>query len=167
MFFLSSLLLSRRSRICAVTQGFFFWRYLQRISLVVSATAVLEVVINESMSVSSSFMMVRGTNISPIMAWTVSNTFLSAIFQLFEVKLEFWLADSFSDEGGRSSSASHGHFQCLLLGNLVFWHWSLLIGSASSRECNQSSCVVIHFEYARSIFWMLWDDQKCLPTQDR
>ena len=53
---------------------FFFWRYLQRISLVVSVTAVLEVVINESMSVSSSFMMVRGTNISPIMAWKVSNT---------------------------------------------------------------------------------------------
>ena len=165
MFFLSSLLLSRRSRICAVTQGFFFWRYLQRISLVVSVTAVLEVVINESMSVSSSFMMVRGTNISPIMAWKVSNTLRS--FSFSRSNLSFGLLILFSDEGGRSSPARHGHFQCLLLGNLVFWHWSLLIGSASSRECNQSSCVVIHFEYARSIFWMLCDGKMCLPTQDR
>ena len=67
------------------------------------------------------------------------------IFQLFEVKLEscvFWLADFFSGKGGRSSSASRDHFQCLLLESFVFWQCSLLIGSASPLECNQSSCGV-------------------------
>ena len=49
----------------------------------------------------------------------------------------------------------------------MFWQCSLLIGSASSLECNQSSCGVVHLGYARSIFWMLCDDQKCSPTQDR
>ena len=76
------------------------------------------------------------------------------IFQLFEVKLEscvFWLADFFSGEGGRSSSASRDHFQCLLLENFVFWQCSLLIGSASSLECNQSGCGVAHLGYAMSI----------------
>ena len=73
----------------------------------------------------------------------------------------------FSGEGRRSSSASRGHFQCLLLENFVFLQCSLLIGSSSSLECNQSSCGVIHLGYARSIFWMLCDDQKCSPTQDR
>ena len=46
-FFLSSLLLSHRSRISAVTQGFFFWWCLPRISLAVSVIAVLKVVIIE------------------------------------------------------------------------------------------------------------------------
>ena len=49
------------------------------------------------------------------------------IFQLFEVKLEsfvFWLADFFSGEGERSSLASHGHFQSLLLENFLFWQCS-------------------------------------------
>ena len=107
-----------------------------RISLAVSVTAVLKVVIIEFMSVSSLFMMVRGTNFPPIIVWKVSNTYIG-IFQLFEIKLEscvFWLADSFSDEDGKLSSASRGHFQCLLLENLVFWQCSLLIGSASSLD---------------------------------
>ena len=92
------------------------------------------------------------------------------IFQLFEVKLEscvFWLADFFSGEGGRSSSASRDHFQCLLLESFVFWLCSLLIGSASSLECNQSGCGVVHLGYAMSIFWMPCDDQMCSPPQDR
>ena len=61
------------------------------------------------------------------------------MFQLFEVKLEScvlacWFS---SDEGGRSLSPGRGHFQCLLLNNVVFCLYSLLIGSASSLECNQ------------------------------
>ena len=70
----------------------------------------------------------------------------TGIFQIFEVKLEscvFWFADSFSGEGGRSSSASCSHFQCVFLENFVFWHCSFLIGSASSLGCNQSGCGVI------------------------
>ena len=47
-FFLSSLLLSHKSRISAVTQGFVFWRCLPRISLAVLVTAVLKVVIIEA-----------------------------------------------------------------------------------------------------------------------
>ena len=101
------------------------------------------------------------------------------IFQLFEVKLEsfvFWLAVFFfcffcccffSGEGGRSSSASRDHFQCLLKESFVFWQCSLLLGSASSLECNQSGCGVVHLGYAMSIFWMLCDDQMCSQTQGR
>ena len=43
-----------------------------------------------------------------------------------------------SCKGGRSSLASRDHFQCLLLENFVFWQCSLLIGSDSSLEYNQS-----------------------------
>ena len=92
------------------------------------------------------------------------------MFQLFEVQLESWvfLAGWFcSGESGRSSSASRGHFQCLLLENFVFWHCSLLIGNTSSLVCNQTAFGVVHLGYARSIFCMLCDDQKCSPTQDR
>ena len=78
-----------------------------------------------------------------------------------------WLADFFSGEGGRSSSASHGHFRCLLLTNFLLWHCSFLIGSAFSLECNQSGCGGVHFGYARSIFLILCDDQKYSPKQDR
>ena len=67
-FLLSSLLLSHRSRISAVIQSFFFWRCLPRISLAVSVTAVLKVVIIESMSVFSLLMMVRGASLPPIIA---------------------------------------------------------------------------------------------------
>ena len=53
LFFLSSLLLSHRSRISAVTQFFFFlWWRLPSTLLAVSVTAVLKVVIIVSMSVS-------------------------------------------------------------------------------------------------------------------
>ena len=68
----------------------------------------------------------------------------------------------FSGEKGRSSSASCGHFQCLILENFMFRQCSLLIGSASSLEYNQSGCGVVHLGCARSIFWMLCDDQKVL-----
>ena len=51
----------------------------------------------------------------------------------------------FSGEGGRSSSASRGHFHCLLLENNVLWQCSLLIRSASSLEFNQSGCGVVHW----------------------
>ena len=75
LFFLSSLLLLHRSRISTVTLHFFFyWRCLPKISLAVSVTAVLKVVIIESMSLSSLFMMVRGANFPHIIALKVSNT---------------------------------------------------------------------------------------------
>ena len=45
--------------------GFFFWRCLLRISLAVSVTAVLKLVIIESVSVSSLLMMVRGAKLPP------------------------------------------------------------------------------------------------------
>ena len=57
------------------------------VSLAVSVAAVLKVVIIESRSVSSLFIMVRGANFIHI-----------RIFQIFEVRLEscvFWRADSF------------------------------------------------------------------------
>ena len=51
---------------------FVFWRWLPRISLAVSVTAVLKVMIIESMSVSLLLMTVRGANLPPIIAWKVS-----------------------------------------------------------------------------------------------
>ena len=62
--------------------GCFFWRCLPKISLAVSITAVLKVVIIESMSVSSLLMMVRGANLPPIMAWKPSNHKLSKIYKI-------------------------------------------------------------------------------------
>ena len=58
----------------------FFGRCLPRISLAVLVTAVLKVVIIESMSVSLLLMMVRGANLPPIIAWKVSNTLGSFSF---------------------------------------------------------------------------------------
>ena len=122
--------------------------------------------------VSSLLMTVRRANLPPIIAWKVSNTLGSFSFSRSNLSLVcfgllFCFVLFFSGEGGRSSSASHDHFQCLLLENFIFWQCSLLIRSASSLQCNQSGCGVVHLGYARSIFWMLCDDQKCSPTQDR
>ena len=103
----------------------------------------------ESMSVSSLLMMVRGANLPPIIAWKVSNTLGSFSFSRSNLSLAcFGLPIFFSGEGGRSSSASRDHFQCLLLESFVFWQCLLLIGSASSPECNQSGCGVAHLCYA-------------------
>ena len=98
---------------------------------------------------------------------------ISHILELREILLSIQTAFSLVNaltmpcEGGRSPSAGRDHFQCLLLENFVFWQCSLLIGSASWLERNQSSYGVFHFGYAKSIFWMLCDDQKSLPTQYR
>ena len=166
--FLSSLFLSHRSRISAVIQGlFFFWRCLPRTSLAVSVTAVLKAVIIESMSVASLLMMVKGAILPPIVAWKVSSTLGSFSFSRSNLSLVCFGFLIFSGEGGRLSSASHDQFQCLLPENVVFWPCSLLIGNASSLECNQSGCGVVHLGYAMSIFWMPCDDQMCSPTQDR
>ena len=69
-FFLSqfSPLVAQIKTLCS-DPGFFFWRCLPRISLAVSVTAVLTVVITESMSVSSLLMVVRGANLPPITAF--------------------------------------------------------------------------------------------------
>ena len=124
----------------------------------------------ESKFVSSLFMIVRGANCPLIIAWKVSHTLGSFSFSRSDLSLMCFgslIHFRVSDEDGRSSSVSCGHFQCQLLENFVFWQCSLLIGSASSQECNQSGCGVVHSGYARSIFWMLCDDQNCSPTQDR
>ena len=87
LFFLKSLLLSHRSRISAVIQGFFLWRCLSGISLAVSVNTVLKVVLIESMSEYSLLMMVRGANLSPIIAWKVSNTLGSFSFSRSNLSL--------------------------------------------------------------------------------
>ena len=60
--------------------GFFLLTMFARISLTVSVTAVLKVVITESRTASSLFMMVRGANFPPIIAWKVSNALGSFSF---------------------------------------------------------------------------------------
>ena len=79
----------------------------------------------------------------------------------------FWFAHSFQTKVEGHRQQCRGHFQCLLLENFVFWYCSLLIGSASSVECNPSGCGIVLLDYVTSIFLMLCDDQKCSPTQDR
>ena len=165
--FFSLSLLLYRSRISAVIHGLFYWRCLPRTLLAVSVTAVLKVVIIESRFVLSLLIMVRGANLPPIIAWKVSNTLGSVSFSRSNLSLVCFGLLIFSGEGRRSLSANRDHFQCLLLENFVFWRCSLLIGSASSLECNQSGCGVVHLSYAMSIFWMPCDDQICSPTQDR
>ena len=66
--------------VAQIKKGFCLSQCLPRISLAGSVTAVLKVVIIESMSVSSLFMMVRGANFPPIKAWRVSNTLGSFSF---------------------------------------------------------------------------------------
>ena len=133
-FFLSSLLFCTDQKIAALTQGYFFSSDdVCHISPAVSITAVLKVVIIESRSVSSLSMMVRGANFPPVIVGRFPTHWdLSAFWGQTWVLcvLACWF---FSDEGGSSSSASRGHFQCLLLENFVFWHCLVLIGSASSR----------------------------------
>ena len=123
-----------------------------RISLAVSVTAVLKVVIIESMSVSSLLVIVRGANLPPIIAWKVSNTLGSFSFSRSNLSLLCFGLLIFSR---------------LLLENFVFWQCSLLIGSASSLECNQSGCGVVHLGYAMSIFWMLCNDQMCTSSEQQ
>ena len=102
-FFLSSLLLSHRSKMSAVIHFFIFffslslWRCLPRISLTVSVTAVLKVEKNHWIYVRI-FIAHDGERCKPP-AYHISEGFQNVgIFQLFEVKLEacvFWLADFF------------------------------------------------------------------------
>ena len=87
-----------------------------------TVTAALKVVIIESRSASLLFTMARGANFPPVTAWKVSNTLGSFSFSMSNLSLVcFGLLILFSCEDGRSSSASHNHFQCLLLENFVFW----------------------------------------------
>ena len=168
--FLSSLLLSHRSRISAVIQFFFLVFFLTMFAKDLTGCFSHCCVEGGDHWIHVCIFIVQDGKRCKLPADHSLEGFQHiGIFQLFEVKLEScvfarWF---FSGEGGRSSSASHDHFQCLLLKNFVFWHCSLLIGSTSSLECNQSGCGVVHLGYARSIVWMLCYDQKCSPTQDR
>ena len=79
------------------------------------------------------------------------------VFQLFEIKLEssvFFDCWFFSGEGGRSPLASRDHFQCLLPGNFVFWHCSILVGSLIRSVINQFDWLIdwSHFVLSSFIF---------------
>ena len=68
----NSLLLSQRSRMSAVTHGFFVRRCFPRISLTVSVTILLKVLVSKFTSVSSSSIMTRGANFPSIIALNAS-----------------------------------------------------------------------------------------------
>ena len=151
LFFVSFLLLLHRSRISAVFQGFFFWRCLLRIYLAVSVTAVLKLVIIESMSASSLVMMVRGANFQLILTWKVFQHIV--ILQLLGVFCVLACL-FFLDKGGRLSSASHGYFKCMLLENFEFWQCLLLMRSASHE-------IVISLDVVLSIWAMPCPSSGC------
>ena len=90
--------------------GFFFSGQLPRISLAVSVTTELMVVITESRSISSLFMMVWGANFPPIIAWKVSNRLGSFSFSRSNLSLEGYLACWFSFR----------------------WRWNVIIGNPMS-----------------------------------
>ena len=108
-------LLLHRLRISAVTP-FFFWQCLPRIWLAVSVTAVLKVVIIESMSVSSLLMMVRGANFPPIIVWKVSYTLGSFSFSRSNLSLVcFGLLSFFQVK------AKGHHQQVVITSNVCSW----------------------------------------------
>ena len=77
---------------------------------------MLKVVIIDSMSVSSLFMIVGGADFLPIIAWKCSKHIW--IFQLFKVKLEscaLWLADSFQVK------VEDHHQQVMVTSNVCSW----------------------------------------------
>ena len=141
---------------------------LPRISLAVEFT-----------SACSLFMMVRDVNL-PQLGKFPTNWNL----QLFEVKLEscvFWIAGCCLLFAFLLllllfcffQTTVEGHYQQVVaISNVcswttfVFWQCSLLIRRASSLNCDQSVCGVVYLGYARSIFWLLCDDQKCSPRQN-
>ena len=98
-----------------MTQIFFFLRCLPRISLVVSVTAVLKIMIIKSWFVPLLFIMVRGANFPPIIAWKVSNTFGS--FSLPRSNLRLMCFGLLQAKVG---DHRRGHFRWLLLVNFVF-----------------------------------------------
>ena len=93
------------------------------------------------------------------------------IFQPFEVKLEssvFWLVGSwFFFRRRRKVIASNSRSLPmsapgkLPVPALFTPKWKRFL------ECNQSVCGVVHLGYGRCSFSMFCDDQKCLPTQDK
>ena len=157
LFFLSSLLLSHRSNIFVVTQVFFLLTMFAKDLTGCSSHCCVEG--GDHWIYVCIFVAHDGERCKPPAYYSLGGFQHVWIFQLFEVKLEscvFWLADFFSGEGGRSSSASRDHFQCLLLENFLFWKCSLLIGSASSRVYDQSDCGVVLLAMPDSSSECLW-----------
>ena len=112
--------------------GFFLQTMFAKDSLAVWVTAVLKVVIIESRSLSSLFMMVGGANFPPIIAWKVSNSLGAFSFSRSNLCFVYFCFLILFRRRLKSSSAIRGYFQCLLPETFVFWYCSLLIGSASS-----------------------------------
>ena len=143
LFFLSSHLLSHRSRISAVIQGFFFWQCLPRISLAVSVTAVLKVVIIESVSVSSLLMMVRGANLPPITAWKTSKLETSFIsFPNLELSTLWHYKTSFISFSNLELSSSWPYKTSFIsfpnLELLTLWHYKTSFISFPNLELSSS-----------------------------
>ena len=139
---------------------FLFWGCMSRISLAVSVTAVLKVVITESRSVSSLFIMVRGASFWQIIAWKVSNILESFDFSRSNLSLVCFGILLLCRRRWKiiiNKSRSLYVFQKHTLVN-VFCQCSLLIGSASSLECNQSGCDVVHLGYAMSMDALWWPE---------
>ena len=148
--FFCSLLLSNRSRISAVTQVFFSWRCLQKDLTRCFSHCCVEG--SDCWTHVCIFITHDGERCKPIIAWKVSNTLGSfsisrsnlsqvcfGLLILFRRRWKIIISKSgslpMSASGkllvlARSSSASHGHFLCLLLENLMFWQCSQLTSTA-------------------------------------
>ena len=152
-FFLSSLLLSDRSRISVVTQGFFLLTMFAKDLAGCFSHCYVEVGDHRVHVCIFIIYDVRGANFPPVIAWKVSNTLASFSFSMSNLNLV-----------------------CFGLLILFIRRWKVIINKSwslpmsapgklrvlaitLSLESNQFGCGVVHLSYARSIFWMLWNDQ--------
>ena len=141
LFFLRSLLLLHWSRISAVTQVFSFFLLMiiaKDLTGCFSYCCVEDMII-ESMSASSLFMMVRGANFPPTIAWKVSNTLGSFGFSRPHLGLVCFGLLIFVKQRWKVIISKSWSLQMSAPGNFVFWQCSLLIRSISSLACNQSA----------------------------
>ena len=99
--------------------GFFLLMMFAKDLLAVSVTAVMKVVIIESISVSSLLMMVRGADLLPIIAWKLSNTLGSLSCSRSNLSLVcFGLLIFFQ------AKAEGRHQQVLITSNVCSWKTS-------------------------------------------
>ena len=133
---------------------FLFWRCMPRILLAVSITAMLKVVFIESMPASWLFMMVRGANFPLIIAWKFSTHRDVSAFRGQTWVLGLLARWFFSDEGGRFSSASRGHFQVSQEETLEVTTVCCLLYHRARKKCqlgNWQFCVDAQTTYSRQI----------------
>ena len=168
LFFLSSLLMSHRSRISAAIQVFFLLMMFAKDLTGCFSHCCVES--GDHWIYVCIFVARDGERCKPPAYHSLEGFRHAGIFQLFEVKLEscvFWLADFFFRRRRKVIISKTWSLPMYAPGKLRVLAMFTPDRKRFSLECNQFGCGVVHLGYAMSIFWMLCDDQMCSQTQDR